>query len=399
MSFGTVYADKLTVENVVIPKGGQGTIVVNYQFDAAEQYSGWQFSLQLPNDVITVKNNKGTSLFTAGDCHDASYTITSSYSGGVDNYVALSLESSPITGTEGVLLSIPFTTTAEYEVGTIFQASIVDIQFGNKDGVHTTIFDNVNFSITVEENDGRIHFNELDTSLPDYTAGEKGNVLLARTIKANEWSTIVLPFTLTKAKAEAAFGNDVQLAEFTGWEAEYADGDEDITPDNINIHFSTYTMSAKKPMTGGKPFLIKVSHDITEIEADDVTLFRTITDVNKVDEYDTPGKMTGSLVKTIIPEDGLFISNQTFYYSTGSTNVKAFRCWFDLGAVLDKETNFESKVHFFVDEVSTSVEDIPFNIQTGTIYDLNGLLIGKDIPLNSLKKGVYIMNGKKYVVR
>ena len=35
---------------------------------------------------------------------------------------------------------------------------------------------------------------------------------MKRTIKARRWSTIVLPFTLTKTKAEAVFGADVPVA-------------------------------------------------------------------------------------------------------------------------------------------------------------------------------------------
>ena len=61
------------------------------------------------------------------------------------------------------------------------------------------------FTVTIgEPDDGRIKFNETSTTLPAYTAGEKGNVTMKRTIKANQWSTIVLPFTLTKSKASPA---------------------------------------------------------------------------------------------------------------------------------------------------------------------------------------------------
>ncbi|MBQ9651254.1 MAG: hypothetical protein IJV13_03445, partial [Prevotella sp.] len=238
------------------------------------------------------------------------------------------------------------------------------------------------------------------TSLPTYTAGEKGNVTLKRTITAGQWSTIVLPFTLTKAKAETAFGADVQLAEFTAWEADYGDDDENVVPLNINMTFSTYTMSAKKPMTGGKPFLIKTSQDIATIEADDVTLFRSVTDISKTDEYDTAGKMTGTLVKTVIPEDGLFVSNQTFYYSVGTTNIKAFRCWMELGAVLDKETDFSSKISFVIDDEVTSVDGIESKFgKNDIIYSLDGKAVAKGTDIKRLPKGVYIVNGKKYVVR
>ena len=390
---GMLFADGLTVGDVVIPKGGQGMIVVNYQFDVAEQYSGWQFSLYMPEQVSTVKSAKGTSLFNAGSCHDESYTITSSYSEGVDGYVALSLETSPITGTNDMLISIPVEAIDNLEVGTSYQASLKDIQFGNKDGIHTSFFDDVTFTITIgEPDDGRIKFDENAVSLPSYTAGEKGNVSMTRTIKAGQWSTIVLPFTLTKAKAEAIFGSDVQLAEFAGFEVTYSD-EEDLSPDAIAINLSAYAMTAKKGMTGGKPFFIKTSKDIESFEADDVTLFREITDVSKADEYDTPGKLTGTLVKSKIPADGLFISDNKFWYSTGNTNVKAFRAWFELGAVLNKDTDFGSRISMvFDDDTTTGISSLSPSLSQGegAVYDLQGRRV--DEPK---AKGIYIVNGKK----
>ena len=108
---------------------------------------------------------------------------------------------------------------------------------------------------------------------------------MTRTIRADTWSTIVLPFTLTKAKVEAAFGDDVELAEFAGFEVDYGDDEENLTPLGITVNFSTYTMNTKKGMTGGKPFLIKTSHDIEGFEADDVTLCADVEAVAKRDEY------------------------------------------------------------------------------------------------------------------
>lgn len=51
-------------------------------------------------------------------------------------------------------------------------------------------------------------------------AAEGVNVRVKRTIKANEWSTLVLPFAMTAEQVKSAFGNDVQLADFTGVETE-----------------------------------------------------------------------------------------------------------------------------------------------------------------------------------
>ena len=246
-------------------------------------------------------------------------------------------------------------------------------------------------TVTITEaGDDYIKFNEDSSTLPAYTAGEKGNVRMTRNIKANTWSTIVLPFTLSKAKAESVFGSDVQLAEFDGFETTYDDEDVPI-PSSLTIKFKTYQLANTKPVKGGKPFLIKTSKDITKIEATECTLADAVTPTNGSDpEYELAGKFTGSLVKTKVPEDGLFLSDNKFWYSTGKTNIKAFRGWFELGAVLDKETDFEVKMLVMVDDDPTMVEGISTDVPQGAIYDLSGRKLEK-VP----QKGIYLINGKK----
>ena len=157
-------------------------------------------------------------------------------------------------------------------------------------------------------------------------------------------------------------------------------------------------MTSKKGMTGGKPFLIKTGKDIDSFEADDVTLFDAVTDVAKADDYDTPGKLTGTLVKTTIPTDGLFLNGNQFWYSTGKSTAKAFRCWFELGAVLDKETDFSSRIFLHFDDSETtgiSLIPSPSLRGEGSMYTLDG----RQIQRSTLRKGVYVRNGKKMIVK
>jgi hypothetical protein len=106
-------------------------------------------------------------------------------------------------------------------------------------------------------------------------------------------------------------------------------------------------------------------------------------------------------VKTVVPEDGLFISDNKFWYSVGKTNIKAFRGWFELGAVLDKETDFGAKkVTFDIDGDATRIEGLSRDgMEDGAVYTLGGQLVGKDVRIDQLPKGVYIINGKKRVVK
>ena len=390
----------ITVDNLMLPQDGEADLVVRFNVENENSYSGYQFDITLPDGIEFVTNDKGNVVCTLGNCYEETPTLTPNLDNGVLKVACFTANSNPILGTTGILVTFKVSNTTTKDVGTIHNGEITGVKLSTVSAESITLSSS-SFTITIDEpDDGRIKFDETSTSLPTYTAGEKGNVTLKRTITAGQWSTIVLPFTLTKAKAETAFGADVQLAEFTAWEADYGDDDENVVPLNINMTFSTYTMSAKKPMTGGKPFLIKTSQDIATIEADDVTLFRSVTDISKTDEYDTAGKMTGTLVKTVIPEDGLFVSNQTFYYSVGTTNIKAFRCWMELGAVLDKETDFSSKISFVIDDEVTSVDGIESKFgKNDIIYSLDGKAVAKGTDIKRLPKGVYIVNGKKYVVR
>lgn len=389
--------DVLTVESVTLPQNGEVALEIKGTFET----NFTQFELEIELDAgITLKlNNNGRPWAELGD-KSTDHTITSSTpSAHTFKFVCSSMSQSTLPTSE-VLMRVMIEPSEELPVNTVLDGTVKSILFNEYTGSGNIGHDfaNMPFTVTIDEpDDGRIKFDENATKLPTYTAGEKGNVTMKRTIKAGEWSTIVLPFTLTKAKAEAAFGSDVELMEFSGFVVDYGDDEENIVPLGITINLATYTMNAKKSMTGGKPFLIRTSQNIEEFTADDVTLFSSVSDVDKTDEFDTSGKMTGTLVKTVIPEDGLFLSGNKFWYSTGSTNVKAFRCWFELGAVLDKETDFGARVFLnFVDDETTGISN--YNSKANA-NDAWYTLDGRKLDKTPTEKGVYIKNNKKVVIR
>ena len=395
---GSVSADDtFSVDNVTLPQNGEVDVTVRFSLDEGSTCSGYTFWLQVPEELAFAtyeKNEKTYITYTAGDCYDETPTITPNIDEGYLKVGCLTANSDPLNKQSGVLVTFRLKVIGEVSVGDVLTGTLTNGTISAENGSVHNVADG-SFTITIgEPDDGRIHFDETSTSLPIYTVGEKANVRMTRTIRAGQWSTIVLPFTLTKAKAEAAFGSDVELAEFSGFEVDYGDDEENVTPLGITINFTAYTMSSRKSMTGGKPFLIKTSKDIENFEADDVTLFGSVTDVSKIDEYETPGKFTGTFVKAKVPADGLFISDNKFWYSVGETNIKAFRCWFELGAVLGSETDFGARVFLNVfDEETTAVRNAPTSEQTGKVYDLQGRRV------ENIKKGLYIRNGRKEVIK
>lgn len=398
--------DVSAIDNVVylnpVTASAGTQCVLSIQMKNVEAIAGYEFYLTLPEGVSFAKDEDDLLLTALSEARTTSKKTTFFEStvndAGLLHVLCSTTKEDPstgnlytFTGTEGEVCTIPINIPSDFEAGSypIVLTEIVLTEPDTKKYYETA---RVETTLTVEANDGRLHFDENSTSLPTYTAGEKANVTMIRTIKANQWSTIVLPFTLTKVKAETVFGSDVQLAEFSGFNVEYTD-EEDLTPDAIIINLSNYVMTAKKGMTGGKPYIIKTSQDIESIEADEVTLTGTVTDVEKSDEYDTPGKFTGSFVKTMIPTDGLFINDNKFWYSVGNTHVKAFRCWFELGAILDKETDFGAPVFFSFDNEVTGINSIETGYGIDGYYNLNGQRV------MSPKKGLYIKNNKKVIVK
>lgn len=383
-------AQRLYVDDVVeIPQGGAAKVAIKYNTEG-ETIKGFGIAFVLPEGISTVKNDAGEPEYEIDSSNPGFRQLAAAN----DGWSGTST-SGQFTGTEGTIFYAflaadeSLALNSEHVV-TVNKLMVTIVEDGKNKSVYLD-----DFTFTVKIVEDRVIFKETDTALPFYEAGT-GNVRMNRTIKAGDWSTIVLPFTLPMAKAKAAFGDDVQLAEYSGYETDYGDDEENVTPLGITVNFSTYTMTARKPMTGGKLFLIKTSKDIETFDADGVTLVTSITDTSIGDnDNGTAGKFTGSFVKTKVPADGLFISNNKFYYSTGATIIKAFRGWFELEAVFGKETNFGVKMQ--IDGIVTDIQDLQFVNTNGAVYTIDGKKMNSDV--TKLPKGVYIINGKKVAIK
>ena len=394
---GQASADELIIDDIVVPKGG--TVEFPVKYSLAGGRVGFAFALDLPSGLSLETDESGDVVYYPSEnISKINVQIAEgSKFGGLP-----SSGTATINGSDGVLLTLVLKDDGSREVGDVYEVGVSKCAFAERtvDGVKDIFLDDFTFKVTIgEPDDGRIHFDETSSNLPRYTAGEKGNVTMKCTIKGGVWNTIVLPFNLTSANAKKCFGDNVQFAQFGGFKVDYGDDEENVIPLGITINFSSYTIPTRGNLKGGTPVLIKTEQDITEIKLDDVTLAKVVTDVDKADEYDTAGKFTGSLVKTVVPADGLFISDNKFWYSTGKTNIKAFRGWFELGAVIGKDTDFGAKVRFVIDDAPTSIEGVESANVDGDVYTLQGIYVGRDVDKNRLPKGIYIIDGKKTFVK
>ena len=210
----------------------------------------------------------------------------------------------------------------------------------------------------------------------DYTpASAAGDVKVKRTIKADTWNTLVLPFQVTNEELKAAFGNDVEVAE----ESEVA------SETGSTIIFKKMETPAIAP---NKPVLLKTSTAGTEYTFKNRTVAAG-EPVQSGTNFDFQGTYAAS---TTVAAGDYFLSADKLFQSKGETTVKGTRAYLKAKAGTDAA---EVKVEFFIDGVATAIEsiDADTDVQNGTVYNLAGQRVQK------AQRGLYIVNGKKMLVK
>lgn len=205
----------------------------------------------------------------------------------------------------------------------------------------------------------------------NYTPAETyANVTLTRTIKGGDtWNTFVVPFDIDNDELKAAFGNDVAVAEFS-------ENSDDANAVTINFNMmDTPAITANKPVllkgNAGKSFpfngkLIKIGD--AKVAGKNVDFVGT---------YDA---------STTVKAGDYFISANKLYKSEGSTTLKGTRAYIDA-------KNAE-EVKLFIDGIETGISEINGTaVESGAIYNLAGQRV------SNAQKGIYIVNGKKVIIK
>ncbi len=391
-----VYAKSITVM--------QGTEEVNLPIWSKTHagFVGVSFYVEVP---------KGATIKYTGSLSDDSYDHTqtinlASWTGNQkdDGYMVIGALASTEHGTDNQLGFY----AGDHELGTI----VIDVS-ALKVGTYSIKIKNIemskfldgapNVSITEDEIVSkltiidRITLKETSEVAPEPMTGV--DVRVERTIKEDEWSTICLPFAMDNAQVKAAFGNDVQMAEFTGCEV-----DDAVT--NIVVNFASIETPA---IEANHPYLIKVTEAVSEFEVDDVNIAPDAENARVI--RDKKGRYSNEFIgtyvaNTILGEEDypvLYLTGNNFRYSKGNVKMKAFRGYFDLGDLYDYLQNTESgaKIGFNVDDEVTAIEGINTNQRVVEgVYDLQGRkVMVKDGDINNLQRGLYIINGKKVAIK
>ena len=383
---GAAIAQTVTVNDVEALPGETVAFSLNLNDGKADTYTSLQFNVTFPAEGFT----------TTGD-----YTISSSWknaSATIGDVDASGLAVVPASSAEVIsgsavenLLTVNFTVGSSVALGE-YDVTLSAITFGygftDKD-----IAPDVTFKVKVVAAH-TVVLDETSAITPEAATGV--NVSVKRTISANQWSTICLPFAMSEAQVKEAFGEDVQLGDFTGYETT-EDGDA-IT--GINVKFTAATA-----IEANHPYIIKVSQAVSEFTADGVDID---PDEAKV-EYDNgltgkKRKVLGSFVGTYVADFDfyndaenypLFLSGNKFYYATENTkHMKAFRGYFDFVDYLDEAENAEARVFIVFGNDTTGIGEVQRETAgDDRYYNLGGQQVEQP------SRGLYIKNGKKVIIK
>ena len=225
-----------------------------------------------------------------------------------------------------------------------------------------------------------ITLNENETCTPE---AKVADVTLNRTLTTH-WNSIVLPFAVSKKQIAAQFGEGTVVAAY-----------KDATIDETS---TTLNFEVVEEMQANVPYLIKPA------QAGNTYTFQGVA-IKAADNLEAGKgeiKFVGNYEngKQLAEGDYFIDANRNLFYSAnGTETMKAFRAIFVSTAAAPAKAMFFS-IRGNSGE-TTGIEDVKTLAgKTFDVYSIDGMLVRKNATnLNGLARGVYVVNGKKYIAK
>ena len=227
-----------------------------------------------------------------------------------------------------------------------------------------------------------------------YEAKNNATVTLTKPLKANVWNAICLPFSMTEQQVRSAFGEDARIAEFKK------------VDESGKKAVASFGMHYYQLITAGKPCLIKPSlvNDTYTIKGVtiDAEQALTIADSNKKFDF------VGTYAPTIMPANSHFLGSNDgkLYYITANKEISGLKAFFQPVSTSNAKLSiaFDSTDNDF-DNNTTGIEAIKDYMNQDAanssankgIYNINGQFMGTNPAI--LPQGIYVKNGKKFIVK
>ena len=249
---------------------------------------------------------------------------------------------------------------------------------------------------------------------------------LQRTLSKDKWNTIILPVNLSGSQIRQAFGEDAKVSKLTACT-------------DTRIIFSEPANLWTEGMLAGVPYIIKPTKDPGVAAGESVEArvgngeehtisiagpLYSILGVTKTTEgLDTDGNpatihpitVTSESGKSTVTMKGTFYASNsvmdmnrndnyiiyqgTMYHLKSNKWIFATYCWLESPKSSTGGAK-EMKMYIGDEDVTTAIEGLSFTTDDvvtsqDVIYNINGQRLGS----NSLQKGIYIKNGKKFIVK
>lgn len=233
----------------------------------------------------------------------------------------------------------------------------------------------------------------------------------------DKWYTMCLPFDMTAQQLKSAYGSKVEVVEFSDVEV--------VTKSNND---KIVTLKFKQPVTETKahhPYMIHPSlHKGTQ-----TGVKTTIVGIKKQEEkqesLDAVVKIADGVTYTFIGnyDKNKHLQQYSYYYYSGDDETQyknGFYKWIKSGSGIwtpytacvlmnkDNGANAKPSISYYLESIdgqTTAIDTLPVmpavrDMQQGKVYTITGQLVQQGIiNLKALPQGVYIVNGKKYIVR
>ena len=240
---------------------------------------------------------------------------------------------------------------------------------------------------------------------------------IRRYFHVGKWESLILPCTLTGDQVKQTFGGDqgVKLSVF------------DRVEKNC-VYFKTVNLDTDS-IVAGKPYIIKVGKNADIETKNDVYTFPWGNDITvkvKGPIYQVKGVVpptfTGDSVKIVNETFGYNVQFHGFYYDPGSAPANAYvvnngnmyhltsawnsfvgTSWYI--TITDAQGNAKAlSFSFDGDSSTTAIENVTRQedaaVQTdGFVYNLSGQRVGTRNNMSNLSSGIYVVAGKKFVVK
>ena len=305
----------------------------------------------------------------------------------------------------------------------------------NKKGTKGRVYvDNFGLYYIGQNEIGLDAYNRTVSEVDRYTFQQPYPFHLSRKFVLNAWNAITLPCDVTGSQIMETFGDDAKLCKLEGVNPQNKD---QILFSTVNL-FDNYDTPAivrggcyliwvtKDPVVAENnphKFTVKKEND-SDVPSQEVTFpygnIYTITGVscpegmatpdnNTVEVTTTTGKLSYTYFyqrpgaaqgATPVPEGSYVMSGGKMYHLTGAWGGLLGTCWY----ITDMGTSSNSKVLAIDGEGGTTdingiVTEVPGDKAMEGVYNINGQKVADDTSLEGLPKGIYIVNGKKHVVK